>query len=224
MCSSDLWDEEEGCYLIFWASTIRENGAWKTEPGYKYDHRMYCTTTKDFKSYTPARLFFDPGHNVIDATIRKVGGRYYMIYKDERELPEPQKNLLVAVSEKAAGPYRRISATPFTRNWVEGAAIVALPDSTFLVVMEAYREHHYEAQFTRDFVTFEDVTAKISFPPDVKHGSVITVPGEKVLALIGEQERGARVERENTGREGVEAPKPLFRDPVYDGEIGRAHV
>lgn len=212
-----IWDEEEGCYLIFWASTIRENGAWKTEPGYKYDHRMYCTTTKDFKSYTPARLFFDPGHNVIDATIRKVGGRYYMIYKDERELPEPQKNLLVAVSEKAAGPYRRISATPFTRNWVEGAAIVALPDSTFLVVMEAYREHHYEAQFTRDFVTFEDVTAKISFPPDVKHGSIVTVPGEKVLALIAEQERGARVERENTGREGVEAPKPLFRDPVYDG-------
>lgn len=212
-----IWNEEEGCYLIFWASTIAKNGEWITEPGYKYDHRMYCTTTRDFINYTPARLFFDPGHNVIDATIKKVGDKYYMVYKDERELPVPQKNLLVAVSRKAAGPYTKISATPFTKNWVEGAAIVSLPGGSYLVVMEAYREHHYEAKVTRDFVTFEDVTGKISFPPDVKHGSVVTVPGGKVLALIAEQERGDRAERENTGREGVVAPKPLFRDPVYDG-------
>lgn len=212
-----IWDEEEGHYLIFWASTIAKNGEWITEHGYKYDHRMYCTTTKDFKNYTPARLFFDPGHNVIDATIKKVGDKYYMVYKDERELPVPQKNLLVAVSDKAGGPYLRISATPFTKSWVEGAAIAELPDGSFLVLMEAYREHHYEAKITRDFIHFEDASGKISFPPDVKHGSVIKVPGEKVLALMAEQERGARVERENSGREGVAAPKPLFRDPVYDG-------
>lgn len=194
-----IWDEENKEYLIFWASTIKENGDWKTEEGFKYDHRMYCTTTRDFKTYTPARLFFDPGHNVIDATIRKVGNKFYMIYKDEREIPVPQKNLLVAVSDHAAGPYQKLSGVPFTKNWVEGAATLPLPDGSFLVYMEAYRVHHYEAKLTRDFMDFQDVSDKISFPLGVKHGSVIKVPGETVLSLITEQERAARAEQENSG-------------------------
>ncbi len=212
-----IWDEEEGHFLVYWASTIAVKGKWNTEPGFKYDHRMYCATTRDFKTWSPARLFFDPGHSVIDATICKTGGTYTMVYKDERELPVPQKNLLAAVSDRAGGPYRKIGGAPFTKSWVEGPAILALPGGSFLVLMEAYRAHHYEAQRTRDFIAFEDETAKLSFPPGVKHGSVISVPGEKVLALLAEEERGARAERENGGREGVAAPKPLYRDPVYDG-------
>ncbi len=212
-----IWDEEKGQFVIFWASTIKVNGEWKTEPGYKYDHRMYCTTTKDFRTFSPARLFFDPGHNVIDATIRKAGGRYIMIYKDERELPVPQKNLLVAVSDHAEGPYERISEKPITRNWVEGPAICHLPDSSYLVYFEAYRDHFYEALRTRDFVTFEDATSLISMPSGAKHGSIARVPRKMADALIKEAERAAVRERENSGREGVPAPKPVYRDPVYDG-------
>ncbi len=212
-----IWDEEKEQYVIFWASTIKENGEWKAEPGYKYDHRMYYTTTRDFKRYAPARLFFDPGHNVIDATIRKVDEKYVMVYKDERELPVAQKNLLVAVSDQAEGPYLKISEKPFTRNWVEGPAICPLPDDSYLVYYEAYRDHSYEAMQTRDFVTFKDVTSRISLPPDTKHGSIARVPGHMVDALVKEAERAAAEERENSGREGIMAPKPLFRDPVYDG-------
>lgn len=212
-----VYDEEKQQYVIFWASTIRVNGEWKTEAGHPYDNRMYYTTTKDFKSYTPAKIFFDPGHNVIDATVRRIGDQYYMIYKNEQEVPVPQKNLLVAVSSHAEGPYRTISEKPFTRDWVEGPAICRLPDSSFLVYMDAYLDHRYEAKRTRDFVQWEDMNDRISIPGGLKHGSIIEVPMAMVDKLIGEQQRAAQKEREANGKEGVAAPKPVFRDPVYDG-------
>ena len=212
-----IYDDAKQQYVIFWSSTIKVNGEWKTEPGYKYDHRIYCTTTKDFKTFTPARIFFDPGHNVIDSTIRKAGDKYIMIYKDERELPTPAKNLLVAVSDNAEGPYKTISEKPFTKNWVEGPAINQLPDSSFIVYMDAYREHKYEAKTTRDFINWEDVSGKISFPAGTKHGSVIKVPMDFIDNLMFEQKDAERKNRELQSKEGVLAPKPVFRDTVYDG-------
>lgn len=179
-----IYDDARQQYIIFWSSTIKVNGEWKTEPGKKYDHRIYFTTTKDFKTFSPAKIFFDPGHNVIDVTLKKVNNQYIMIYKDERELPAPMKNLLVAVSENAVGPYKTISEKPFTRNWVEGPAINQLPDSTFIVYMEAYRDHKYEAKATRDFIHWEDATGKISFPESTKHGSVIKVTRDFIDHLI----------------------------------------
>ncbi len=179
-----IWNEGNNEFLIFWASTIMENGVWKTEPGHPYDHRMYCTTTTDFIHFSPARLFFDPGHSVIDATILKNGSHYMMIYKDEREFPAPRKNLLIAKADRADGPYIPVSETPFTGNWVEGPAICVLPDSSYLIFMEAYREHRYLAKQTRDFTHFEEVTERISLPAGAKHGSVVTVTDETIRYLI----------------------------------------
>jgi hypothetical protein len=48
---------------------------------------MYYVTTRDFKTFSQTRLFFDPGFNVIDATVIKSGKRYYMVFKDERQNP-----------------------------------------------------------------------------------------------------------------------------------------
>jgi len=33
------------------------------------NHRIYGTTTRDFWTFSPTRLFYEPGFNVIDATI-----------------------------------------------------------------------------------------------------------------------------------------------------------
>ena len=63
-----LYDEANDCYLIFWASTIKVGGEWRVEEGKKYDNRIYYTTTRDFEHFAPARLLFDYGYNVIDAT------------------------------------------------------------------------------------------------------------------------------------------------------------
>lgn len=212
-----IYDDQKQQYVIFWSSTIKVNGEWKVEPGHNYDNRIYYTTTKDFKAYAPAKVFFDPGHNVIDATVRKIGSKYYMIYKDESELPTPQKNLLVATSDHAEGPYQRISEQPFTKNWVEGPAICLLPDSSYLVYMDAYKDKRYEAKRTRDFITWQDVSDKISLPGGTKHGSIITTTLDSIDNLIFEQRDVERIVRAMNSKDGVVAPKPVFRDPVYDG-------
>lgn len=212
-----IYDDKKQQYIIFWSSTIKVNGEWKVEPGFKYDNRIYYTTTKDFKNFAPAKLFFDPGHNVIDATVKKVGEKYYMIYKDERELPAPQKNLLVALSDNAEGPYKRLSEKTFTKNWVEGPSVNQLPDSSYLVYMDAYRDKRYEAKRTKDFITWEDVSDKVSLPDGTKHGSVVSTTLDFIDDLIFDQKTAEQKQKEQVSKVGVIAPKPVFRDPVYDG-------
>ena len=212
-----IYDEENGQYVIYWASTIKENGEWKTEPGEKYDHRMYYTTTKDFKTFSPAKIFFDPGHNVIDVTIQKKDGKYYMLYKDERIWPKAKKELSVAVSDHAAGPYIPTGDKPFATDWVEGPAVCPLSDGSYVVYMDAYTRHRYEAKRTRDFHTWEDVTDCISIPKDAKHGSIITVSEEFVDNLLSEV--SAFQHREKLRNERLALPDSLKGAIPVEAEI-----
>lgn len=201
-----IYDEENKRFIIFWASTIRADGQWVVEEGYKYDHRMYYTTTADFKTFAPAKLFFDPGHNVIDATIKKVDDTYYMIYKDERELPVPQKTLLVATSKNAEGPYTPLTGEPFTKSWVEGAAIAQLPDNSYIAYMDAYRDKKYEALRTHDFITWENVTDQLSMVVPASHGCVVKVPRATIDALIWEAHTKAERQEKLNERMAISLP------------------
>lgn len=176
-----IYDREKQQYLIFWATTVRgkftETEA-KTEKS--YNHRIYSTTTKDFETFTPTRLFYEPGFNVIDATILPAMGRYYLIVKDETSAP-PKKHLRIASSDQVEGPWKNLSA-PFTRDWVEGPTAIQLGDD-YVVYFDVYREHHYGAMRSRDLKTWEDITEKISLPKGVRHGTIIAVPPSLVEAL-----------------------------------------
>ncbi|MDR2917471.1 MAG: carbohydrate binding domain-containing protein [Tannerella sp.] len=218
-----IYDEEKQQFIIFWASTIKVDGEWVVEKDMKYDHRMYYTTTKDFKTFAPAKLFFDPGHNVIDATIRKIDDTYYMIYKDERELPAPQKTLLVATSKNAEGPYKPISGEPFTKSWVEGPATAQLPDGSFIVYMDAYREKKYEALRTNDFITWEDVTDKLSMVEPASHGTVVKTSRATVDALIWEAYTKAERQKKLDERVSIEMPskEPVNATLTIEGAIGK---
>lgn len=212
-----IYDDENRQYVIFWASTIKENGVWKTEPGEKYDHRMYYTTTKDFKTFSPAKIFFDPGHNVIDVTIQKKDGKYYMLYKDERIWPKAKKELSVAVSDHATGPYLPTGDKPFATDWVEGPAVCPLSDGSYVVYMDAYTRHRYEAKRTRDFRTWEDVTDRILIPKDAKHGSIITVTKEFVDNILSEV--AAWQYRENLRNERLALPDSLKNAVPVEADI-----
>lgn len=218
-----IYDDEKKQFIIFWASTIKVNGEWKTEEGMKYDHRMYYTTTKDFQTFAPAKLFFDPGYNVIDATIRKSGDTYYMIYKDERELPIPQKTLLVATSKNAEGPYKPLNGEPFTKNWVEGPAIAQLSDGSFIVYMDAYRDKKYEALCTNDFITWENVTDKLSMIEPASHGTVVKTSRATVDALIWEAHTKAERQKTLDERISIEmsSKEPVSATLDIEGAVGK---
>lgn len=179
------YDEKRGDYIIYWASTIP--GRFAATAGSSeddYNHRMYYTTTKDFETFAPTALFFDPGFSVIDATLLPAFGRVYLILKDETRHP-PKKYLQVAVGDDLRGPFSDLAA-PFTPEglWVEGPTAIKLGDD-YMVYYDAYTKRHYGGMRSRDLKTWEDVTEKMSFPYEgtpvrMRHGTVIEVP----LAIV----------------------------------------
>jgi beta-xylosidase len=122
---------------------------------------MYATTTKDFKTFTPTKLFYDPGFNVIDATILPAFGKYHLIIKDERKTPV-KKHLRVATSADIAGPYTDLQP-PFTRDWVEGPSALQVGEE-FLVYFDAYTATGYEAMRSTDLKNWEDVYVQDFIP------------------------------------------------------------
>lgn len=177
-----FYDAATSEYVILWASTIPGRYPATEKAGDDgYNHRMYCTTTKDFETFTPTRLLYDGGFNVIDATLLTTGGKYYMILKDETLNP-PAKNLRIAVADKAVGPYGPAGA-PFTEGWVEGPSVIRDGD-WWVVYYDCYTRHKYGARRSRDLVNWEDISDQLSFPRDTRHGTVLRVPRRVVEALV----------------------------------------
>lgn len=177
------YDTQSKTYMIYWASTITghfNETASKEEDG--YNHRMYYVTTKDFKTFSETKLLYDPGFNVIDASIVKDGKRWMMFLKDETREPV-QKNLKIAFSDKLTGPYGKASE-PITGNyWAEGPTTVKI-GKQWLVYFDKYREHKYGAITSTDLKNWKDVSEKISLPKGLRHGTILTITDQELKKLL----------------------------------------
>ena len=179
------YDAGTKTYLIYWASTITGKfPATQSAEEKGYNHRIYSVSTADFKTYTPTKLLYEPGFNVIDATIQPDSKRYVMFLKDETREPV-QKNLRVAFADKLVGPYGPASA-PITGNyWAEGPTAVQL-GTEWLVYFDKYREHKYGAVKSSDLAHWTDVSDQIKMPPGLRHGTIFRVSA-KELKLLQQQ-------------------------------------
>jgi beta-xylosidase len=175
-------DRRKAEWLLLWSTTI--TGRFPDEADMSHhNHRIYASTTKDFETFTPARLFFEPGFNVIDAALLEAGGRYYLFVKDERLKPA-KKHLFIAESDRVEGPYHEISE-PITGDWVEGPSPIKIGDDYFCY-FDRYRDNVYGAIVSRDLKHWTDVTDRVRFPQGYRHGSCVEVSKavlERLLSL-----------------------------------------
>ncbi len=182
------YDAKEKNFRIFWASTIPGKFP-ETDLGGRNDlnHRIYSTTTTDFQSFSPTKVYFDPGHNVIDSTLTEFGGKTVMVYKDETKVPEPMKNLKLATAPSPAGPFTLVPGhiNP-PGSWVEGPTALQVGGKVILF-FDAYTRHRYEALATTDFKTWRNVSSEISMPQGIRHGTAFAVPGAVVKRLLAAQ-------------------------------------
>jgi len=173
-----FYDADTKKFLIIWASCIPG----RFERGIEADsnnHRMYITTTTDFKTFTPTRLFLDPGFSVIDAVIlKRAANDFVLVLKDNTR---PNRNMKVAFSDKAEGPYSNVSAA-FTPGFTEGPSVVKVKDS-WLIYYDAYQKKTYDAVSTKDFKSFTDASSLVSIPQGHKHGTIVPVK-KKVLQQL----------------------------------------
>jgi lysophospholipase L1-like esterase len=183
-----VWDEKRGEFLLFWASTVPGKVAAPPEsPEGKYNHRMYATTTRDFVTFTPTRLFYDPGFSVIDATFLRADGRNILLVKDETRVPA-RKYLQLADAPDLQGPFGALGK-PFTPPglWVEGPTAIKA-NGEYLVYYDAYQAKRYGAMRSRDLVNWEDVSDRMHFPDEgtlqrMRHGTVFAAPAAAVARL-----------------------------------------
>jgi hypothetical protein len=173
------YDRKKKNYIVYWATTIAarfpQNDT--SAEGRKNNHRIYYVTTKNFKKWSEAKLLFDPGFSVIDATMVPHKKWNLMFLKNETRSPV-EKNIRIAVAKKLTGPWL-LTGSPITGNyWAEGPTVLRIGDE-WIVYFDKYTEHKYGAVRSRDLNNWDDISDKSSFPKGVRHGTVFVVTREE---------------------------------------------
>ena len=174
------FDPNTGTYHIYWASTIAGRGA---------GHRIYRTTTRDFKTFTPTEKWFDPGYSVIDAAIVRdpLTRDWVMTIKDEREKPVAKKHILTTRTKSLdkGFPTKLDGPINFGPDWVEGPSPFLVGKEIY-VCFDNYRRGRYNMISSSDGgKTWKDRTAELHLPKGIRHGTVIAVPKQEKDALAG---------------------------------------
>ncbi len=179
-----FWDEVKQQAVIIWASCIPGKFPDGLED-HKNNHRLYYTTTKDFKTFTPTKLMIEPGFSSIDATLVKRGKRdYVMVLKDNTR---PERDIKVAFSKSPYGPWSKASE-PFTGKMMEGPTNAKV-EGGWLIYYDRYELKDFGAHFTKDFVHFKDVSKAVSVPVLHKHGTIFKAPERIVYNLLHAHDR-----------------------------------
>lgn len=173
-----FYDADSARYIIIWASAIPGRFP-KGQEEEMNNHRMYYTMTKDFITFSPTKLFLDPGFSVIDAVIvKKASQQYVLVLKDNTR---PNRNIKVAFSNNVTGPYRNVSA-PFTAQLTEGPAVVK-SGNEWLIYYDAYGQKNFGCMATTDFIHFTDAAARTTVPEGHKHGTICEIKRKTLKQL-----------------------------------------
>jgi hypothetical protein len=184
-----VWDPGKEHFVVFWSTTIMGRFP-ETEMSNRRpdrNHRIYSATTRDFETFSPVKLHYDGGYNVIDATLVPHGSEWLMFVKDETFAPKTEKNIKLVRAQTIDGPFSKPSA-PITGNyWAEGPSALKVGDRWF-VYFDKHMENKYGLVTSTDLQSWEDVSERTQFPKDARHGTVIMVPRSLVQELLAASE------------------------------------
>ncbi len=167
------YDEAMQDFIIFWSTTIpgRFVETEGTGDG-KNNHRMYYVSSKDMENFSDTRLLYDPGFNSIDGTLLKTGDRYLMFLKDETKRPVAQKNIKVSTADSKTGPWSPASEAIYDKDWAEGPTIAWVGDR-WILYFDRYTNNAFGALASYDLEHWEDISDQLSFPKDIRHGTIL---------------------------------------------------
>lgn len=180
-----VWVESAQHFLIVWSTTILGRFP-ETELSNKRperNHRIYATTTRDFQTFTPTRLFYDGGFNVIDATLLPDGAQWLMFVKNETVQPQTEKNIRLVRGLGPEGPWGEASPPLTGAYWAEGPTAIKVGDE-YRVYFDKHMDNAIGLVRSRDLVRWEDVSARITMPAHARHGSILAVPRSVVQRLL----------------------------------------
>lgn len=190
----------EDFFVIFSATVPAElNDGDGSADAHGNDHRMYITRTEDFRSFTEARVFFDPGYSSIDGqlvydrrgTAKTSDDRWVMVYKHEKKPKQGGKNLRLVMydprtdsfsepSKPVVGPGSRLSG-----DWAEGPSLLKHHGSWWLY-WDAYTEGYYGLARSANLDHWVERTDRLRMGvEDPRHGVVFRAPADAVGWSLG---------------------------------------
>ena len=174
-----FFDEDSDTYLIHWGSTVRETN---------FDHMsIYCCTTKDFRTFSAPRLFFDKPCEILDSHITKQDGVYHLFYKNAHD---PSMNLH-ATSSALFGPYvndaafERYMGTLEKPGAYEAPTTLQLPDGKWCLLLDFFGCEKEKMGYVPFLsaragdTNFQMNKAAFRFPYGFKHGHAIEITDEE---------------------------------------------
>jgi len=185
-----FYDDVDDLFYIIWASTVPElYPEIETSPNEKgLNHRQYYTTTKDFKTFTPTELFFDPDFSVIDAAILKTDSDYLMVVKNEMSAPAEKNLRITRTKDLKEGFPTKVSESISGKSWVEGPTPLQVGDYMY-IYFDKYREKKYGTLRSKDGQNWEDISEMINLPKGIRHGTAFKTSEDvlnKLLSLTEE--------------------------------------
>lgn len=179
-----FFDKENEEYLIHWGSTVKEDN---------FTHMsIYCSTTKDFKTFTEPKLYFTKKNEILDSHITKVGDTYHLFYKNSSD---PPMNMH-ATSKNLYGPFEHDEAfeeymdkeIPNPGSY-EGPTTYTLPDGRWCLMLDFFGCEKEKMGYV-PFISakpgdadFTRADEEFSFPYGFKHGKVIEITDEEYERL-----------------------------------------
>ena len=170
-----FWDADKKEFFVFWASRETLNGVNR--------QRIYSARTKDFKTFTPASLYIERPHDVIDTDIVSDGGKFYRFSKNETG-----KNIFMEVADSLEGEWTPVPGFP-VRNFAgyEGPECFRMADGRWCLIVDYYsRGQGYKAFFCDDLSRgdFTPSDKDLKFPYRFRHGGIITLSPAEYDALM----------------------------------------
>lgn len=170
-----IYDEVAKKYLIYFSLKY----------GNEPDKIYYAYANKDFTDLegAPKQLFHSPDNAAcIDGDIVKKGGKYYLFFKTEDQLP----GIKVAVSDRLTGGYTLQSPdyVQQTKSPVEGAGTFKLNnEDSYILMYDMYTSGRYQFTKTKDFRNFEVVDEAVSMDFHPRHGTVMPITANEAARL-----------------------------------------
>jgi len=201
------WDAKKKDYFILYASTTvrertdRDSSDNSGRNASQYDNRVFITRTKDGKTFTPGKLFFDQGFSTIDGVMRfdAQNKRWVYVGKVSRNADlkvRPGRNLFLTftgpdldnphftpASAPIAGTHSPMFSNPeLNKSMAEGQCLLNYQNKWWLYWDEPAGDGMQMAT-SDDLKTWTFVKDK-SFPAKAQHGTIIVVPESAVKQLL----------------------------------------
>ncbi len=177
-----LFDADKKHYMIYWSTTIKGRFP-ETEKQGDHNHRIYQVSTKDFKTFSKAKILYDKGFNVIDASIVRNNNEYVMFLKDETLKPDAQKNIRIARSPRADGGFSSPTAPITGKYWAEGPTAVKF-NNRWLLYFDKYTQKSYGLLESNNLVNWTDSSDRLQFPEGARHGTVFAISKAEFKHII----------------------------------------